>query len=1406
VPLFETLFAFENFPLDASLGADDPSQPFRICGARMIESAHYPLALVAQMQGTLSFRLQWHTPSVPVVAIERLATHLKGLLMGLVGSPEKRPHQLRMLTAAEEEELLGLAEGSDRPLTVGRPVHLQFRQQAQRRREAVAVAFGEEALTYGELDRRSDGLARYLLELGVEPGARVAVALDRSPELVVALLGILKAGGSYVPLDPESPQRRLRYILEDAGCRILLTREDLAAALPPSREGLPIRVLLDQDLPTESETLDFPPPPANACAYVIYTSGSTGWPKGVAVSHHSLSHLVAWHLQAFEVTAGDRGTLIAGPAFDASTWEIWPYLCAGASLQVMSHEMLVPDLMPAFFRQHGISHAFVPTPLVEAMLRANRLHEADTLKYLLTGGDRLLGRPGDEISFPLINNYGPTEATVVATSGEVCRQGEGPPAIGTPIAGTRAFVLDASLNLVPRSVAGELCLAGETLAQGYLNRPGLTAVHFVPNPFSRTSGDRLYRTGDRASWRPDGELAYGGRLDHQIKVRGFRIEVGEIEVVLARHEAVAEAVVVVDEGEAGKRLICVWASGVQGTSGVEAPSADELRSFAVEFLPHYMVPEEFVLLAELPLTANGKFDRGAALEAVQGVERPAQTYLPPQTEAEKTLAELWAQALGRQGAKPIGLGDNFFDVGGDSIVALQIVSRARTAGLQLRARDLFEAPTLGQLAERTQSASALVADQGPVQGAVPLTPIQHWFFEEGGGTHHFNQSQLLRLPAEVDAGYLEMALRALVNHHDALRLRFTDSGEGWKQAYGEVPRGEGPLVVHDLSRLVGSSGGGAWKRELERLAGQVQGSLDLARPPLLRAVLFRRGRGRSTRLLWVLHHLVVDGVSWRLLLEQLIGAYEDVSLGRRPSLPARTASFQAWSHHLSKIAAKPRIQAELEGWKRALAPEGRLDFLPKGRDASPGTVAEAAHFELSLSEATTRSLLQEVPGVYRTEINDVLLCALGRALGAWNRKSGRGGGDLLLTLEGHGREEIGEESPDVSATVGWFTSAFPVRLPPSSGDAGRALKAVKECLRAIPHKGLGFGLLRYLGEESATQLAEFPPPQLSFNYLGRFDLGDGDWALAQEAHGSVQAGGRRRAHLIDINALVLAGRLRITFTYSPQFTHHSIGLLAAAFQIKLERLIEHCLSPGSGGYSPSDFPLADLDEERLETLQSRFPTLEDVFPLSPLQQGLLFQALYEPESSAYFVQVRLELKGEVRGEILRAAWQRALDRHGNLRAAMVFTADSPPLQVVCAGVAVPWTQLDFSALSKEAGEIALEAWLREDRGRVFDGAEPLGPDPHRAASPRADPQSSPCVDGRLVPPRSTAGGSRPIPDFGGEGVGEPSAGQTLSRLYRLAPAALGEGWHQFPGKSLLAALHRRPPGSHRVAHGAPPAR
>ncbi|MEU1805438.1 non-ribosomal peptide synthase/polyketide synthase [Streptomyces sp. NPDC019937] len=1301
VNLFDSIVVFENYPVGGDLAA---AHGLALRDLDGVETTNYPLSLVVYPGEEMALRLGYDPSLFDAATIGRMAEYLSVLLTNMATGADRAPARLPVLGDARRDQVLREWNDTTAPLSEGSVADL-FAAQVRRTPDAPALDGDGGPVSYRELDARANRLAHRLIGLGTGPERPVTVLMDRSVELVVAQLAIVKAGGVYVPLDTRAPEDRLRVVLAEATADVLLT--DRAWKRTAAALGHDGRTLLVAPGAQGGDEPSGPPAveifPDNT-AYLMFTSGSTGRPKGVAVRHRDVTALA----QDRAFARHDRVLVHSPQAFDASTYEVWVPLLRGGTAVLAPVGDVDADAVRHAITGHGVSCLW----LTAGLFRLLAQEAPDCLRgarEVWTGGEavppaavrRVLDACPD---LTVVDGYGPTETTTFATR-RFFRAGEDLPGtlpIGRPMDNTRVYVLDGALQPQPPGIPGELYIAGAGLARGYRNRPGPTAEAYLADPFG-PPGSRMYRTGDLVSWTADGELAFVGRSDDQVKIRGFRIEPGEIEAALTRHPSVAEAVVALArDGE--RKLLAAYLVPVRGEA---VPEPEELRSLLGRELPDYMVPAVFITLDELPLTANDKVDRRRLPAPDWAAATAGAEYVAPRTDTERILAEIMGPLLGRE---RVGVEDNFFMLGGDSILSIQVASRARQAGLSVTPRELFRHPTIASLATVATATARPAADAGPVSGEVPLTPIQHWFLRSGSPRpEHFNQSVLVELDRDPDPRALRQALRALLVHHDALRMAYERRADGTVRQYCPPPDETGldPLREVDLSGLAEPE-----RRAAEEAAmAEANAGFALDSGPLLAARLLRPGQGLRPSLFLTVHHLVVDGVSWRVLLEDLETAYRQALDGAPADLGARTTSVRDWSRRLTEHTTAGGFDAELPHWT-AVAADCAAGIPVDGEAEGGNTVAGMRSVTVALDRERTTALLQQVPEVYRTRVDDVLLSALGRVLAEWTGRR-----RVAVDLEGHGREEHLLDGVDLSRTVGWFTTMFPVALDipeVPGGGWGETLKSVKEQLRAVPGKGIGYGALRHLAPDAP--LADAAEPDISFNYLGQFDWSDaggttGD-ALVRTVRGGLggdAAPDSPRAHLLDIVGRVEGRRLEITWYYgSGTHSEETVARLAGDMLRALEDIVAHCADPAAGGRTPSDFPLARLDQAAVDRVAADGRSVEDIYPLTPMQAGMLFHSLVDPASDAYFNQVQLRLTGVTDPRALATAWQRTTDANPILRTHLVWADTPEPLQVVTRRATLRITHHDWTGRSGEWREAELNRLLADDRAEGIDlGSAPL---------------------------------------------------------------------------------------------------
>ncbi|KAA8889619.1 amino acid adenylation domain-containing protein [Nocardia colli] len=1252
--------------------------------------------------------------------VETMVARLVRTLELVVSDPGAAVGSIDVLDADERQTVLSRWNDTTAEIQDTTLIGL-FEAQVAAAPDATAVLCGAVEVSYRELDDRADRLAQIMISRGVRPDAVVAVALPRSVDQIVALLAVLKAGGGYLPIDPGYPSDRLSFILADASPVAIVTDSVTAKGLPHTETP---HLYVDT---VDSEGTDLPRvtvAPQNL-AYVIYTSGSTGVPKGVGITHRNVVNLVA---QAWSVDPEDRVLVHSSIAFDASTYEIWPTLCGGATLVLADAPRSDLDEVTGLIAGRSVTKMFATPPLLSALvehvesLPGNPLR---TMRRIIVGGAELTAGVVDRLNaqYPdaqVMNGYGPTETTACVTAYDAGVATGGAVPIGRPMGNVRVFVLDSWLVPVPVGVAGELYVAGAQLGRGYLGRTDLTASRFVADPFD-TAGGRLYRTGDVVRWNSQGELEFVGRIDDQVKIRGFRVEPAEIETALAQHPSVSQAVVVARETGGGKQLI-----GYVVGDGSTLDGAD-VRGFVSERLPDFMVPTVVMVIDSLPLTTNGKLDHTALPEPE--ITSSAR-YRAPHTTEEQILTTVFAELLGRE---LVGVDDSFFELGGDSIRSIQVVSRARALGVDISPREVFEHKTAAALAAiaagRDTSAPVLAELAGGGVGWLPLLPVARFVRELGAGFDTFTQTLVLELPEGIDRAGLVATLAAVIDRHDVLRSRLVDDERG----AGLEVAPAGSIDVDGLLHRVEMTAAEAHSAErTEVVAAQVRAAVDRLAPAagvLLQFVWFDGGPARTGSLAVVAHHLVMDGVSWRILLPDLASAWQDVSAGRSP-VPAETGtSMRRWAHGLVEQAHTPRWAEQLAWWRSVLdGPDPTLGTRPL--DPTVDVMATVDRVRVQLPVAETDVLLTTLPALFHGGVEDGLLAALAVAVIRWRHTHGMGQESVLIRLEGHGREEDTVPGADLSGTVGWFTSMFPVRLAASATEweqlcaggpaAGAVFKSIKEQLRSVPDKGMGYGLLRYLNPDTAAVLQQHSAGQIGFNYLGRLTSADllpqraqgTAWSPAEDAVGAALDPAMPAMAVLDVSAMVADSEegpvLQAVFaTPAGVLATAETEDLADLWRRALTGFVRHAETSGAGGLTPSDVLFDAVDQGAIEALETRYPGLVDVWPLTPMQSGLLFhQALAEPGFDAYHMQVVFGLAGQVDPERMRAAGQGLLDRYPNLRVGFAAAAHGKSVQVVVANVELPWRVVDLRHLDQAARDAASARLFVEDQRAHFDMTVP----------------------------------------------------------------------------------------------------
>ncbi len=1107
------------------------------------------------MRGYVNYR----SDVMSVKDAERFANHFQQVMAQMVQNPQLTIGEICLLTGAEKQKLLIEHNNTQQLYHKHQTIFNKFAEQVKQTPDHIAIEFGQKQLTYRELSVRVFQLANRLLEEGASNNQIIAILTEPSAETVIGIMAILASGAAYLPIDPQSPSSRIAYMLEDSAVNIILSQKKFNSTVAPFVK----KVINFEDPSLQHEnilTFSPPQPSSQDLAYVIYTSGSTGQPKGAMITHQNAMNYVTWATNYYSLDQGSGSPLHSSIAFDLTITSLFPALLSGKTVFVT--QAGPEGLIDALQKRQDYS-VIKLTPAHLRLLQAG-LSDEVIMRLSCTfvvGGEALTA---EDIQFlrrnpqiRIVNEYGPTEATVGCCIEEVTAQTtrSGPLPIGLPIANTQLYVLNEAMQPCPIGIPGELYIGGDSVGPGYIHRKELTDSRFVANPFSDDTKSRLYKTGDMVKWSDQDHLEYIGRNDFQAKIKGYRIELGEVENSVARFERVQECVVIVREDTPSQKQLVAYVVLRPANENLQPINVDQ-NAEAMELLkqqiraqlPDYMVPSHFVLLPKMPLNLNGKIDR-KALPKPERNQTDHAKYIAPRNDFEHKMADIWQTLLK---AAPIGIHDNFFELGGDSILGITMIARARKIGLKITTEHLKKSPTIEQLVRLGQT-EEVQNSRGKLtvfdkNAPVPLTPIQQWLFERPTWMWSVMSSPLLAINGKLNISVLEKTFQIIADRHDALRFRYKKD----KESYLQYVTGENVIKCneYDFSNLSKE----AEEAAITQTSFALRASLNMESGSLFKAAIFNTREGQ--RLFLFAHHLVIDGVSWRILLEEIQQVYLQLSENTTVSLPERSTSFQEWSHALSAYAQSDALLPEVKYWQAVT--KDKIGILPKDilmNESKPKAVQSVVR----LNPTLTDKLLREAPQAHQTQINDILLTALAVSVSKFT-----GENSLFLNLEGHGREDVIKDA-DLSLTVGWFTSLFPVHLKlKDPNDLEESLKATKAHLAQIPNKGMGYGILRYLStSEDAKSLRNQPRPEINFNYFGQMDdrisNQSGLFSFAKEKIKPFIIEGNPPAIPLDIQCMIIHGSLSVSFFYdSSAFKEATVARLGQEFINSLEKIIEMC--------------------------------------------------------------------------------------------------------------------------------------------------------------------------------------------------------------------------------------------------------
>ncbi|AYK63291.1 plipastatin non-ribosomal peptide synthetase PpsC [Bacillus subtilis] len=1163
-PLFDVMFVLQNMDQE-SLELDE------LCLKPAANNGHqtskFDLTLYAQEQphGLLTFQMEFSTDLYKKKTIEKWLQYFINMLLSIIKDNKAALGTINILNEDETHYLIHELNRTKIDYPRNETISRLFEMQAEQTPNAVAIVSDTQVFTYEDMNSWANQIASVLQIKGVGPDSVVALLTGRTPELIAGMLGILKAGGAYLPIASDLPVERIAYMLSDSGAALLLQSEKTEKQLL----DIECEQIIIEDIQKQGKTknVDSSAGP-HSLAYIIYTSGSTGKPKGVMIEQRSVIRLVK-NSNYITFTPEDRLLMTSSIGFDVGSFEIFGPLLNGAALHLSDQQTFLDShQLKRYIEHQGITTIWLTSSLFNHLTEQNE-QTFSQLKHLIIGGEALSPSHVNRIrnvcpEVSIWNGYGPTENTTFSTCLHIQKTYELSIPIGRPVGNSTAYILNQWGVLQPVGAVGELCVGGDGVARGYLGRPDLTKEKFVKNPF--VPGDRLYRTGDLARWLPDGTIEYVGRIDDQVKVRGYRVELGEIETALRQIDGVKEAAVLARTAQTGSKELFGYISVKAGTN------AEQVRSLLARSLPNYMIPAYIIEMETLPLTSNGKLNRKALPEPNFTSK---QTYAPPRNDLEDQLALIWQEVLGIQ---RIGIEDSFFELGGDSIKALQVSARLGRYGLSLQVSDLFRHPKIKDLSPFIRKSERII-EQGPVQGDVPWTPVQQWFFSQDiEERHHFNQSVMLFHSGRLSENAIRPALKKLAEHHDALRMVYRNDDRRWIQSNQGIH--ESQLYSLRTSDLSQSESG--WETQIKQEVADLQQSINLQEGPLLHAALFKTLTGDY--LFLAIHHLVVDGVSWRILLEDLSAGYQQAAAGQTIQLPPKTDSYQEYARRIQEYAQSSKLIREEAYWRTV--EEQQAAELPY---EIPHHVnidfSKRDSLSFSLTEADTAVLLQNVNHAYGTDTQDILLTAASLAICEWT-----GGSKLRIAMEGHGREHILPEL-DISRTVGWFTSMYPalISFENHRDELGTSVKTVKDTLGRIPNKGVGYGMLKYLTHPENKSITFSKTPEISFNYLGQFNDIERQDTFRPSSLGSGKdiTHTWKREQIIEMSAMTADKKLHFNLSYPPaRFHRNTMEQLINRIEHFLLDIMKHCAGQQKAEKTLSDFSSQSLTAEDLDSISS----------------------------------------------------------------------------------------------------------------------------------------------------------------------------------------------------------------------------
>ncbi len=1282
-PIFQTLLTLQN---------NEQVDEIKI-GESAIElvphtttTTKFELSLdIVEKEKQLAVAIEYNTALYKEETIQRFAKHFSKLIDAICDDIDTPIAKLTILDVEEEKQIVEKFNATTGEIYDSNDTVLElFEQQVQENPTTIAVRYQEKEVSYQALDEKSNQLAHYILKQGIQEKGLIPISMDRSVEMMIGILAILKTGNAYVPIDPTYPEERIKFILKDCRATIILTEATKIELFKEYENIQKIYVDRQKEKIAKETTLSVNKQyNADDLAYVIYTSGTTGTPKGTLVPQRGIVRLSKMnHLPLNQQTTILQLSTIS---FDAATFEIWCSLLNGGTVALYGADTVDLPTINNEIEKHKVNTIWLTSALFDQWAESDI--ERLPLKYVVSGGDVLTPKTIEKLykklpDVTVINGYGPTENTTFTCCYEIPKTFDftNKIPIGTPITGTKIYVLDDNLSICPIGVAGELYTAGDGVALGYLNQKQLTDERFIENPFQEN--EKLYKTGDIVRWSDNGTIEFIGRKDSQVKIRGYRIELNGIETVLNQLEEVQQAIVIAREDEIGNKYLTAYVVvKITITNTV-------LETKLKQVLPSYMMPKFIMQLDEFPITKNGKIDR-KALPIPNKARNTDEAVVVATSETEKKLVAIYKQLLA---VDTISVTDNFFELGGDSIKAIQLVSRAKSVGVLCKVKDIFVHQTIQELALHIREDIVIEKEEGLLDGKVGLLPIQQWFFEQDiQEISHYNQSILLKIDKEINSAILTKAVELIRAQHDVLGFHYEVSSQV-NQRYTDKPI----LVKEEISDD---------ENTITSICKKYQKDLNIYEGEIARFVKIETPENETqNRLFIAIHHLAIDGVSWRILLEDLYRNIEAIKSGNQYVTSEKLTSYRQWQEKLAAYARSTTLQQEVKYWQKIA---DKCQELPQDTTALEACIQQTTNkHTLVIEEEITKALLQNVNHAYHTEINDILLSALTMTLSRWLEQQ-----SVVIGVEGHGREDL-FDTIDINKTIGWFTSLYPVHLEIKNNEdaVGNIIANTKDMLRMVPAKGIGYGILRYLSTDEIKTSLTSNFEDIIFNYLGSFDSSlpqNGTIAIAEEDKGNDIGDYNKVPNKIAINSMIAGGKLHVTWSYdSLRYNKSTIEQLAKQYKKDLTAIIDHCKTITTPQKTVTDYGLLHTNSTNGELtdfiLKEEHPqVIEDLYPLSPLQEGMLFHSMYDDSKDAYLIQFACDFVGEFDEVAFQESWKKIIASHTILRTKIFPNVLGTALQCVYKDLDFSVEKLDFSDCKEDQLASKIAIFLAEDKERGF---------------------------------------------------------------------------------------------------------